>query len=330
MKKEKIGVGMFIGWHVHGPDFVKRIAANENCALTYICDADADRGRKLADEYGCSYTSDYSDLLRDQSTDGVVLCTETVRHYEQILAAAEAGKHIYVEKAPFVTTEEAMHAKEVLSGRQVIFFYSNPIQQPHALMAKKIVDDGLIGDITGIRIRASHSSGINGKLSDNFFKKEESGGGVFLDLGYKCVQTLEWFLGMPIGVFGRFEQYSERARQFGVEDQAVCVYSFPGGQYGIAEASWSASRVSNAADFFGTQGVVHIQGHSVSYCQEGEDWIYLPEDSYPGWVHPLDDWVSHVKEGKPLDYNTIDEAVLCTRMISAAYASASSGRWQKL
>src|ERR1700687_5677779 len=59
--------------------------------------------RPLADRFGLALTTSYADVLADPGIDAVVLCTPHTRHASKIVAAAKAGKHVFVEK-PFTLT----------------------------------------------------------------------------------------------------------------------------------------------------------------------------------------------------------------------------------
>jgi predicted dehydrogenase len=60
-------------------------------------------GREWARERGLAVTADLADALRDPGIDAVLLWSPHRFHAEQIVAAAEAGKHVFCEK-PFTTT----------------------------------------------------------------------------------------------------------------------------------------------------------------------------------------------------------------------------------
>src|SRR6266513_6381912 len=52
----------------------------------------------------------YEDLLADPSVDAVVLATPHSQHCDEIVAAARAGKHVFVEKPLGLNHEKARHA----------------------------------------------------------------------------------------------------------------------------------------------------------------------------------------------------------------------------
>ena len=49
-------------------------------------------------QYGCDQEQSFEDVLKRKDVDGVLLTTPNVVHAEHALLAAQAGKHVYVEK----------------------------------------------------------------------------------------------------------------------------------------------------------------------------------------------------------------------------------------
>ncbi|MCG8542603.1 MAG: Gfo/Idh/MocA family oxidoreductase [Alphaproteobacteria bacterium] len=60
----------------------------------------------FADKHGLPLDDDYAAVLNDPSIEAVVLATPHTQHAEQIVAAAKAGKHVFVEK-PFTVTKSS-------------------------------------------------------------------------------------------------------------------------------------------------------------------------------------------------------------------------------
>ena len=63
-----------------------------------VCDVDEALAAKFAEQYGCAPTTDYMEVMRDDSVDAVMVCTLQGLHLPVAVAAAQAGKHILCEK----------------------------------------------------------------------------------------------------------------------------------------------------------------------------------------------------------------------------------------
>jgi predicted dehydrogenase/threonine dehydrogenase-like Zn-dependent dehydrogenase len=99
-----VGAGNIARW-AHLPALKKAPAA-----LRAVCSASGVRGKSYARRFGAAYaTSDYEEILRDESVQAVIIATRNTEHASQSLAALRAGKHVFVEK-PMALTEEECRA----------------------------------------------------------------------------------------------------------------------------------------------------------------------------------------------------------------------------
>jgi predicted dehydrogenase len=96
--------------------------------------------------------TDYKDLIADPSIDVVVIATPEHLHYEMAMAALKAKKHIYLEKPIAHTLEEGAEIVKAAeaSGRMVQVGTQNRSNSLYQ-QAKKMVEDGMIGDIHYVR-----------------------------------------------------------------------------------------------------------------------------------------------------------------------------------
>ncbi|HID12013.1 MAG TPA: Gfo/Idh/MocA family oxidoreductase [Candidatus Latescibacteria bacterium] len=75
--------------------------------LIWVVDVDEEAARRVADEWGCRWTTDYRRVLEDPRVDAVDIATPHHLHAEMAVASAEAGKHIFLEKPMATTLEDA-------------------------------------------------------------------------------------------------------------------------------------------------------------------------------------------------------------------------------
>ena len=88
-----IGCG-FIGETAHIPNLLTIPEAK----LTTLCDNDQKKLNELGNKFNVNdRCNDFRDILKKKEIDAVVICTPTPTHAEITLAAAEAGKHVFVE-----------------------------------------------------------------------------------------------------------------------------------------------------------------------------------------------------------------------------------------
>jgi predicted dehydrogenase len=128
-----------------------------------------------------------AELLADADVDAVYVATPPGSHREYAVAAAEAGKHVYVEK-PMARTGAECDSMIVASERAGVDLYVAYYRRalPRFVAAEQAIADGMIGQLRSVDVRlwqVRHGDG--GWRLD----PATSGGGLFLDLGS---HTLDW------------------------------------------------------------------------------------------------------------------------------------------
>ena len=98
--------------------------------------------------------STYDELLGDEAIELVVVATPSQAHCEMVLAAFERGKHVLVEKPVALNLEEFERMEESARERGLVFsvFHSRRWDGDY-LRVRKIIDDGLLGDVFDIQSR---------------------------------------------------------------------------------------------------------------------------------------------------------------------------------
>ena len=84
-------VGM--GWW--GKTIVPLIKRSDKIAVSKVVEVNPAGIRDFAQTHGVQVVTDFESVLRDPAIQGVVLCTPHTQHTEQIIAAANAGKHVF-------------------------------------------------------------------------------------------------------------------------------------------------------------------------------------------------------------------------------------------
>ena len=184
MAKLKIGFigcgGIANGKHLPGMAQQK-----EYVDLVAFCDLIPERAEKAAKEYGtpdAKVYTDYHELLADPTIDAVHVLTPNVAHCEITVAALEAGKHVLCEKPMAATPADAQKMLEARdrTGKMLTIGYQYR-HFPENQVAKKVVDDGWLGDVyyaeaTYLRRRGVPTWGV-------FTDKSKQGGGPLIDIG---------------------------------------------------------------------------------------------------------------------------------------------------
>src|SRR5690606_16105781 len=111
------GIGIIGAGHF-GAVHAKAIAEVDGLEIVAACRSDQTALAAFTDRFGGRGYAGWKDLLADSKVDAVVIATPHDLHEEITIAAAEAGKHILLEKpmAPSVTACAAMNAAAGRAG----------------------------------------------------------------------------------------------------------------------------------------------------------------------------------------------------------------------
>lgn len=306
------GIG---AWHVHAKDFMTRIMNYSGAEVAAVWDSDNVRGKRWAQELGCVYEADIDALLSDESVDAVTITCETTLHYAIIVKAAKAGKHIYVEKPPFLTAGEAYQAKKIIEANHVKFMIGSPIVKPMHLKTMEMIQAGMLGKIVSIRYRTVHELALLGTQKESFFQRDANGGGVMMDMGNHALHLLSWFAGAPKKTEAIYTSYTDKAASYGVDDNDIAALEFENGILGTVETGWVTPWYQYGFDLYGTKGCVSCRAYEMYVCLEDGIWRKIPEEELPkAEIYPLNYWIDCIRNDRPIERDGIDVAVLMTEM----------------
>lgn len=319
-------LAMLGAWHVHAPDYAKEIRRHPEAEIALVWDHDATRGQQFAQSLGVPFVDDLPKAL-EKAIDGVVINTPTTMHYEVIKAAALAGKHIFTEKVLTATMDEATELAQIIKDSGVKFVISFP-HRTHSqnLFAKDIVERGLLGDISLLRIRNAHAGTSLGWLPAHFYSYEECGGGAMIDLGAHGMYLAAWLLGEPHRISAVFNHLTDKE----VEDNAIAIIEFKNKALAINETSFVSHHSPFSLELYGTKGSLFIGGPDRTIQLNST----ALEGKFPGWIKPqelppalpsaMEQWVGAILRDEPIHF-TIEDALVLTSLMDAAYRSHHSG-----
>lgn len=322
---EKLRIACCGGWHSHAKDFPMERAKIHCSHIPYeyvaVWDDNIERGTQWAQEMGCAFEPDYDKICSNPDVDAVMITAGTTKHADMIVKAANAGKHIFVEKALATKPEEAYRAREAVKKSGIHFTISDPVEKPALVYAKKLMDEGTFGEITNIRYRTCHPYALTDeKLMERFYQKDEAGAGAMFDMGHHAVHVLLWFMGKPTQTAGIFSRYTEKGKKNDIDDVSTAIFQFENGSIGVAETGWVCPGGQNIFELYGTKGFLRWDCDGLRYRLSSGDWIKISNDELPpAPIHPLRYWMESIVNDTPNTSYTIDEAVAVSEMIAAAY-----------
>lgn len=309
-------------WHVHAEGYTKEIIEKTDSKITAVWDEEAARGEKYAAQFDAKFYKEYDELIADQSIDGVIITSPTSMHKELILKAVNAGKKVFSEKVLALTTADCLEIKEALVKHNADITLSLVKKcDKEFLFAKQLVDSGVLGQITYARMRNVHNGSIGDWLPAHFYNKEQCGGGAMMDLGAHPMYLLNWLLGEPKTVQSVFTEVTNR----GVDDNSVSVIEFENGAIGVSETGFVSVYNPASLEISGTKGALFIRDGVWYATEETEGKWIAPKQLPESLPSPVVQWATGEfnKEGAAFG---IEDAIVLTRMMEAAYKSSENGK----
>ncbi len=147
----------------------------------------------------------HQEILNDPSIELVVVATPNEYHFEMAKQALAANKHVIIEKPFSPTTAETSELISLAeTGAQHLFVFHNRRWDGDFLTVKKIIQDGLIGDVVEYEARYHR---FNPSLNPKPWKEIEGpASGILYDLGTHIIDQAVCLFGTPQTVTARLYQ----------------------------------------------------------------------------------------------------------------------------
>ena len=189
-----VGLGWVAGAHI---ETFKKV---NGAAVTAVCSRrDLDEAEVSA-QYGLPLRvyNDYEAMVADPEIDIISICTPHPLHPQQAILAAEAGKHLLIEKPVAITYEDAKAMREVIRRtgvRTCVCFecrFSKQFQ-----MSRALIDQGLLGDVHYAEVDYYHGIGPwYAQFAWNV--KKDVAGSSLLTAGCHSVDALLYLMDEPV------------------------------------------------------------------------------------------------------------------------------------
>ena len=186
-----VGMGWVAGEHM------RAWHANPHSEVVGVVSRTREGAQRKIEEVGipAKIYSSYEELLADPNVHIVSICTPPHLHVEQATAAAQAGKHICLEKAIATDLESLRRLRDAIRAAKVKTVVSFVLRwNPMFEIVKAQLKDGTIGRV--FYAEADYYHGIGpwyGQFSWNI--KKSVGASSLLSAGIHAVDALRWFVG---------------------------------------------------------------------------------------------------------------------------------------
>ncbi|HKQ40578.1 MAG TPA: Gfo/Idh/MocA family oxidoreductase [Verrucomicrobiae bacterium] len=334
--QEKTAILAFVGCaHIHTPSFIKLLNSRNDVKTKWVWDHDAARAEKRAKELSAQVVSDVEKIWADPEVSAVVICSETTRHHDLVLAAAKAGKHMFVEKPLGITAREseAMAAAIQKAGLHFTTGYFMRTDPKH-LFLKEQVAQGNFGKITRVRGSNCHAGSLRGYFDSEWRWMADpkiAGVGAFGDLGTHKLDILMWLFGDVEEVSAQVEIVTNRYKD--CDETGEALMQFKNGIIGTLAAGWVDVDDPVQLIISGTEGHATIVNNELYYKSNkvsGADGKKPFKELPSAPQLPLHQFVNAVAGKKDQPLVTPAEAAARVKVMETMYKAARSRKWLKV
>jgi len=215
--------------------------------------------RDLAARFGLSLTASGEDVLSDKSIDAVVLATPHSQHADQIVAAAEAGKHVFAEKPFTLTRADAERAIAACRSAGITLQVGfNRRHAPAYVEMQKRIAAGEIGILRHLEGDFSGPPSYQTEPGNWRSNQVESPGGAMTARGVHVLDSMLHLAG-PVESVSAF---SERLQHtIDVDDTTACALRFANGVTGLLTTLHAAVPFYRI-HAFGSAGALEMRGET--------------------------------------------------------------------
>jgi len=166
-----------------------------------------DKRQAFAKKYGCRAAASYEEILTDRSIAGIINTTPNNVHLETTRQAAEAGKHVFLDKPIANTVKEGMEIAEVCKKAGVVLALGYQRRREHHFRwIKSEIDAGRFGKLVQAECNISRDRLGQFDLSSWRYTAAGMPGGVMLQIGIHYIDVLEFLMGPIKSVSARLAQ----------------------------------------------------------------------------------------------------------------------------
>jgi predicted dehydrogenase len=338
----RLGVISFAHGHIHA--YLEAIKHIPEAEVVVGWDADRARGTLQCAQYGLDFEPDFDALLRREDLAAVFITSPTNQHADHAIAAAQAGKAIFLQKPMALSLKDCDAIIAAVDQYAVPFsmcyqMRADPVNQA----IKSLLDEQAVGNVAIVRRRHAISSLLDPQYArpGNWHIDSVQNMGMFMDDASHAADWFYWMLGRPISVIAEIDNIVTHAAP---DDNGVAVFRFARKELGILLNSATMRAAEATTEIYGDRGVI-IQ----NYGDAPSSWLPRPPGAValkifragsPDWEaldFPADtphaDRIKAVPQplidyllGRAGPLATAEDGRVCVEMVLAAYQAAREGR----
>jgi len=237
----------------------KTLRGMKGDVVRYYASREVGKAKEYADRFGgAGWFGCYGDAIDSPDVDVVAVLTPPASHRELALRALRAGKDVILEKPPVMRSADFddLEAACAATGRRV-FVAENYYYKPLAVTLRKLLADGVVGDVLFVHINAIKQQ-VTGDWRDD---AALSGAGALFEGGIHWVNFLA-NLGMPVTSVRGLRPGGDSA----VERSMLVTFEYESGAVGTLSYSWevpSTLKGLRLSKIYGRDGTLTFETNGI-------------------------------------------------------------------
>ncbi len=304
----------------------------ENAVITAVASRDVTKARALADRFGVLHAfGSYEEMLASDVIDAVYIPLPTSQHVEWSIKAANAGKHVLVEKPLALKASELDALIEARDRNKVVVSEAFMVTYaPIWHKVRELLKEGAIGELKHVQGAFSYFN----RDAGNMRNIPELGGGALPDIGvYPTIVTRFATQAEP----QRVQAVVRRDPDFGTDIYSSVKADFGGFELSFYIATQMANR--QVMVFHGTEGFIEVKS-PFNADRYGAEEIELNNQKHNvSQVFRFPDSRQYRRQteafakavaGEPSEIVTLESSVKNQRFIDAIYRAGEHDGWEKV
>ena len=302
-------------------------AIKRSCKLNIVAcfTRSEEKRKKFAAKYDCRPAASYDEILADPAIEAIINTTPNDAHLETTRAAAQAGKHVFLDKpiANTISDGRAITACAREAGIVLALGYQRR-RESHFRWIKRQIETGAFGRL--VNAEANISRDRLGKIDLSSWRYQAAGmpGGVMLQIGIHYIDVLEYLIGPIAAVSWRSAQLVLPGDN---PDVASLILEHENGALSTLNASYASASEYYVMNIYGKEASAYYDLHGgLRMLKRGEDRpvevACAPNDTF---VEELEEFAAAAR-GQGTPEMGGEGATASLAVIRAGILSAREGR----
>ncbi|MHC4740723.1 MAG: Gfo/Idh/MocA family protein [Planctomycetota bacterium] len=329
---KEFGVAI-IGCGAVAAEYVKGFENDRRSEVRALVSRSRESAQKYKDEYDlqCVVETEADIVIARDDIDIVVVSTPHHLHTKYVVAAAQAGKHVIIEKPVAITPEDVKKQQEAVEQSGVKTLVSFVLHwNPLLMTVDQLIEQGTFGDIFMVEVDYMHRIWMTPQ--EKWYASAEKSGTAILTGGCHAIDALRWFARSEAKEVSAYQTRTDNPIEYpGTISVNV---KFEDGKVGRSTTTFDARMPYRFnIGVYGTEGTLRNDKlYAPKLFPNQDDFLKIPcilPDSADVDHHPFQGEVSHfldciIEDKRP--FPDLADAARTQAVCFAADLSAQSGK----